>query len=323
MLPAVIAGTVARTAATGAASGGIAGAFTGSSAASNAIAGLAGSIGNLERVGQAATHSVTQLAGAVTGKLGQALTMWIGFVEQAAKPIESLVRVANPAIANAFGRAVSDAYGVVGRMLIPIMNAFTGVARKVGDVMAALEPTFQPAINAIAKLVEVIGNEFVKAAREHAPVFEAMAEVITRVAEAASTAAKVLGFLVRTFNNVFQMIARIAGFTGRSMDNNRSAVGAAAREARFVQPKQLSDEMIRNSLMMGVGQEQQKTPEQALNSIDKIAGKILKFLEENKPPRNLKEAGQQLTGGTGLIGNNLGEVSPLYRLFRYAMARGG
>lgn len=302
-LPAVIAGTVGRAAATGAASGGATGAMTGSATASRAIAQLGQFQGSMNQVSvsaQRATHWVGSLASRMTGHLARALTMFIDWVAAAAAPIERLVRVANPGIADAFGYAMNDAFGVVGRSLIPVMESFIRMARKVGDVMAGLEPVFRPAINAIAQLVDAIGQEFVAHIARSAPFFEALATVITRVAQATTVLVRVLGEALNRFGEFISRIYRTLGFTGESFDPKRSSFGAAARHPRFVQPREVANEGIRNALMSGVGQ--QKTP---IENIDKNISEILRLIE--KRWGQVDRARKSGVGAGQVIGEELGE----------------
>lgn len=318
MLPAIlaVAGEVGgASAAAGAAAGGAE-----AGVAARSVAQLGQVQGAIGQVGQAAHQSsdlIGKLAGTITGKMAKALTLWIGWVEAAAKPIENLVRVANPAIADAFGRAISDAFGVVGRMLIPVMNEFTVVARKVGNVLAGLEPVFRPAIAAIANLVEVVGDEFVKLATENAPVFELMADVIVKVAEAAAVAARVIGELADRLARLPRFIARQLGFDGSSFNRNASSMGAAARQARFVQPKEISNDAIRNSLLASIGQ---KSPEQNQKRTADATEGILKWLERNGLFGG-KAAGTAGESGAASPAAGLADNIPQVRLMRWAMAQ--
>src|SRR5262245_57781531 len=247
-LPAVLAPAMARAAA-GSAAGGSAGSFIGGMVGSSrAVAQLGmvqGAVNQLGMVAQRASNPVGQLASAITGKLTDSATALGGMVDSAARPIASLVRVHNPAVARQFTIAMEDAYGVIGRMLVPAMNAFTGVARKVGDLMAGLEPVFRPAIAALSGLIAVVGDELVKTVKENAPAMEMFATAIGRVAQAATAAARVIGTLARVVNAIGgSRIARFLGFTGGSFDEKATSVGAAARTARFVAPKEIADDAI-------------------------------------------------------------------------------
>lgn len=278
-LPAVIAGTVGRAAATGAASGAT-GAMTGSATASRAIAQLGQFQGSMNQVSvsaQRATHWVGSLASNMTGRLARALTMFIDWVAAAAAPIERLVRVANPGIADAFGLAMNDAFGVVGRSLIPVMESFIRLARKVGNVMAGLEPVFQPAINALSQLIDVIGEQFVQNITSRAPVFEMLATVMMRVAQAATVLVRVWGEMLNVVGKLASGFLRAYGFDGSSFNPKASAVGAAARHAEFVQPKQISDDAIRKSLTMGIGQQQSP---KTLNDVDETLNEIFKWAKQ-------------------------------------------
>src|SRR3954469_21545685 len=77
----------------------------------------------------------------------------------AADPFVHLVQGANPAVAKQWELAIRDAYGVLGRLYIPVVQASTGVARRFGDTLAGLEPVFRPAIRSIAYLASTVGNE--------------------------------------------------------------------------------------------------------------------------------------------------------------------
>jgi hypothetical protein len=241
---------------------------------------------------------VASLAGVLAGQFTKAMTFLIDVVDQAAKPIESLVRVANPAIADAFGRAMQDAYGVIGRLLLPVMGAFIGVARKVGDLIAGMEPVFRPAMDAIANLVTVVGDELVKTVRENMPFFEMLAAAITHVAKAAATGARIIGEVLRFINRFASgRLARTLGFDGSSFDPGKSAVGAAARQARFVGPKDISDDAIKNALSLGVGQ-QFKKPEEYLNNIDQNIADFFDWAQRRFG---------QATGGAARIGHDIGK----------------
>lgn len=308
-LPAVLAGAMGRAAAgaAGAGAGGSAiGSFFGGAAVSSRLVATLGNVqasfSQVSVAARQATHWTTNLADAVTGRMVKALTLWAGWVQKAAEPIENLVRIHNPAIANKFMLAITDAFGVVGRMLVPVMDAFTTVARKVGNVMAGLEPVFRPAIAAIAKLVEVAGEVFGKGAREWAPVWEMMATAVERVAQAATVLVRVLGEAWRMFGRLTGTIARLLGFRGESFDPNASSAGAAARTARMVQPKDIADEAIKNALM--IGREGQTKPKDIGDVWDKL-DETLKWAQ-----RRWGQAEAAATAGVGsLTARNIGPES--------------
>lgn len=314
-LPAII-GTVARIGA--AEAGGAAGGAT----AGRVVAQLGQVQGALSQIGNAANHSsdmIGRLVGSITGKLGKAMTLWIGWVESAARPIEELVRVANPAHADAFVRAFRDALGVVGRQLVPVMDAFTRIARKVGDVMAGLEPIFRPVWKAIAQLVDTIGTELAKTIKENTPFFEFLAAVITKVAEAASFAVKMIGEAIRSFNGIGRFVLRQFGFDGSSFKEGASSVGAAARQARFVQAKEISNDAIKNSLMMGIGA---NTPEQNQKRTADATEGILKWIERNLTGVLGGKGGEKGGGSVaGKVAAGLADLSPAVRIARWAMSQ--
>jgi hypothetical protein len=326
-LPAIIgpamaaAGKAGGTAAAGSAVGGAAGAMGG---ASRAIAMLGQAQGAINQLGSAARQSaslVSGLAGMITGQMVKAMTGLLGIVKSAADPIEHLVRLFNPAKADVFVRAMTDAFAVVGRMLTPVLDAFTGVARKVGDLMAGMEPVLAPAMAAIAELVKVIGDEVVKTIRDNMPFFEMLAAVITKVAQAAATAVQILGEAIRAFNRMFGgRIARMLGFDGSSFDPKASSVGAAARQARFQAPKELSNDAIKNALQIGKeGVKAKKPEERSADALEKIQG----WLERNTGGllgliggggKDEKGKGSPTGGLTDRLGGNLGALRLLRQL---------
>ncbi len=205
------------------------------------------------------------LASQATGLFTQTLTVFVSGLERAARPIEQLVRIANPAQADAFNRAIRDAYAVIGRSLIPVMQSFTKVARQVGDTMAGLEPVFKPAIASMARLVEVMGNELNKSIRDNIYLFESLSVSLIRVGEAITYVIEQANKMQPPHSGEIASAALLGplGIGGRDkigkFDPNASGVGAAARQASFIQPKQLSDDMIKNALNMGVGQKETKS----------------------------------------------------------------
>ena len=242
-------------------------------------------VNQLGRAARAAANPVS----ALTGKLTDALTKLPQLVEAAAAPIEKLVRVHNPAIADAFGRAMSDAYGVVGRQLLPVMGAFVGVARKVGDLLASFEPTVRPAITAVGQLINVIGQEVTATVKKNAPVLELMAAVVTRVAQAASVAARMLGEVVRAFGAIGRTVAGLLGFKGDTVKEGASSVGAAARHARFQAPKDISDDAIKNALQIG--------KESQAKTLTHVHDKIEEFYEWAKRRFGQAQAAARGAGG--------------------------
>jgi hypothetical protein len=283
-LPAIIAGALS-------AAGSVGGAAAGGAAAGSAAGGMASAVGSLANVGAAVgavgmvaqqaapkIHMVGAAFHKATSTMAEALTIWVGVVKAAAGPVAELAAVHNPARVEAFTRALNDAYGVVGRLLTPVMDAFTRSARKVGDLMARMEPVIEPAMNAIAGLVENIFDQFVQTYEKNAPIFDMLATVIKNVAEAVSSAVTLIGKAIRLVLAPMQMLAAALGF-GKTENPDASAVGAARRDARFVGPKQISDDAIKSSLMQGIGREKPPT-EKHLENINKNIENIWKAVEK-------------------------------------------
>lgn len=200
----------------------------------------------------------------ISTKFVKALKFGIDMLAEAAAPVEALVRIHNPARAQLFLVAINNAYGVIGRMLTPIMDAFTRSARKLGDLLAGMEPVVAPLIRAIANLIDTVGTHYLEMLKEHGGALQFMADVLTTVTQNATAAAH--GILILA--DALYKLARVTGSPlllasgfGSPMsrfDPNRTAWGAAGQQARFVGAKAVSDEAIKAAMMQGVVQ---KTPE--------------------------------------------------------------
>ncbi len=214
-------------------------------------------------------HSLPELTQTFVGTL----TTFVRGIDDAAKPIQSLVRLANPAQAEAFDRAIKDAYAVIGRSLIPIMEAFTRSARKIGDAMAGLEPIMEPAMKKLAEFVDELSTGIAKAIADSPETFKLLSSAIQMAVEQTKVWIPLLEQQAQIMNMMMAPENLILGSgKGPGFDKNASSAGAAARQAQFVQPKQIADDMIKNALNMGVGAK--KTDNQALNSIDDTLKKI-------------------------------------------------
>jgi hypothetical protein len=290
-LPAVLAGAMGRAAATGGArSAATASLGSQAGAAGAEIKGLSQQFQGLTQRARQGAHAVTQFAMSISGQATKAMTLWIDTVQSMAAPVEQLVRVANPAAAERFAMAVRDAYGVVGRLLTPVLDAFTRVARKVGDVMAGLEPVFRPVVSAVSQFIDVVGDEFTQYIARQAPVFEMLAAVLGEVVQVATIAARAVGMLVERIGGIARGIAQFFGFDGSKFDPKATGVGAAARNARFVQPKEIANDAIRNALMAGRPADTEKG---YLKSIDDRLKNFIEWVERNIPvllsPRKMVE----------------------------------
>lgn len=183
------------------------------------------------------------------------------FVIKAAEPIRNLVAGSNPAVAERFALAVDDAYGVIGRFLIPVLDSATTAVRKVGDAYAGSERAFQPFVRALSLFFQRTGELVTDLIRKHGPAIEFLGTALEQMVGAASYAAESIIYLTGALN----WFAKQAGFRPE-FDKNASSFGAGSRNVRFVQAKTASDEAIKSALQSGAAQ-----PKKAEEHLDKIA----------------------------------------------------
>jgi hypothetical protein len=217
-----------------------------------------------------ATHAVSNMAGMVSGKMVKGLTAAIGAIKQFAGPIEDLVRLANPARTTRFTMALEDAYAVIGRMLIPVLDSLTGAARKVGDFYAGVEPVIGPVMEKVGEFIERFATRVAEMAQKNAPALEMMADLLLKVGDAAIQAADLLMTAIDRMPHLrlARGLAEAAGYGGKA-DFTRSSFNAAIRPAQFVGAKNTADEAIKNALTLAAtGKQAAKPPEKTLESIE-------------------------------------------------------
>ena len=203
-------------------------------------------------------------------------------VDHLAGPVRDFVALANPAKAQMFDLAIKDAHAVVGRELIPVLDAFTRTARIAGDTMAGFEPVVEPAVRAVAELVDDIGTGLREAAVECEPEIRLLTEAIVVMAKEAGFWARNLGGLASLNFGVLNALDKATGGPpeGRKFDPTRTSRGAAAQEARFVGAKTIADEAIRSALTLGATTEQKQLTE--LEKIAKSTADMAEFMKQLK-----------------------------------------
>jgi hypothetical protein len=224
-------------------------------------------LGQMDRRFMQAERSGSQFSSKLVGYLNAANEA----VASMAAPVRNLVALANPAKARMFDIAAMDASAVVGRELIPVLDAFTRTARKVGDTVAGFEPVVEPAMKAVADLVDDIGTGMREAAIECEPEIRLLTEAIVTMAKEAGWAARHLGTFASLNFGLVNAIDKATGGAppGRRFDPRATSRGAAAQEARFVGAKELADEAIKNAMTLAGTGQQRKTQEQTLQDINK------------------------------------------------------
>ena len=95
--------------------------------------------------GNLAAGAVSGTFSAIVGKMKDGLTTLFApistfrtLIDQIGNSVGSLVNKANPAVFQKFTFAVDDLSAVIGRVLVPVLEVWTGLTRKVADAIASL-----------------------------------------------------------------------------------------------------------------------------------------------------------------------------------------
>jgi phage-related protein len=299
-LPAIIAAFAGRTAAVSATAAGgeaAAGAAASSAAASSAgnmakglqaanqaMGQVTNSLGNVTSKFTIFQNLVTGLAGEVGGALVKNLTTALDMLKSFSDPIAQLVALHNPGRMLLFQRALMDAYATIGRMLVPVLDAVTRSFRKVGDLLAGMEPVLSPLIDAISEFIDKAVGAWIGYMKTNMGAIEMMIDALVVVVKVVGMAVEAFLKLAKVMTTFVRSIASLLGYSAEEsrFDKSRTSRGAASVNARFVGAKEISDEAIKNALMQGAEGGKKKKPEEFLSSIDKTAKSILEWLTKKK-----------------------------------------
>lgn len=232
---------------------------------------------------QAAEGTVSNLGAALGNKLAHGITTALDAIAAAAGPVQNLVRLANPARANQFTIALEDAFAVIGRMLIPVLDGFTVAARKVGDFYAGLEPVIGPVMGKIGELIEKTFTKWMQVAERNAPVIEMLADALVKLGDVAIRAVDlVLTAVDKVFSRLPRWVARQLGYDASTTraDFSRTSRGAAVRQVSFVGTKAIADQAIKNALMTGANGRPTKSADKSLESIDQKMSELIKQVKQ-------------------------------------------
>lgn len=245
----------------------------------------------------------TGLASTISGHFVKSLTLAVDVLAAAAAPVEALVRLHNPARADLFVKRLADAQAVIGRMLVPVLDAFTRAAMKVGNTMAGLEPVFAPLMSSVSNFIDMLATKWTDYMRKHGGLMENFIDVAAKVVDATTAVVGGLFDLLDVLLKVQRvlpggsMLGVIGWNRGASrFDPARTAFGASANQARFVSAKTAADEAIKSAMMQGLTPK--KSPElEKLSSIDETLNRLYDWFTKTKP--------QMETAG-GAAGNEVG-----------------
>lgn len=118
--------------------------------------------------GNLAAGAVSGTFSAVIGKMKEGITTLFTpistfrtLIDQIGNSVGSLVNKANPAVFQKFTFAVDDLSAVIGRVLVPVLEVWTGVTRKVADAIASLGEGGDQVIKSFfgfEALAKILGN---------------------------------------------------------------------------------------------------------------------------------------------------------------------
>ncbi len=225
-------------------------------------------------------HAFASYIGHLPGKFVASMTLAVDALAHVAQPFVNLVARNNPAVARQWELALNDAYGVLGRMLIPVVISFTRQVLNLGNIIAGLEPVFQPAIKSMATMVDVTGNALAAVIKDNTYLFTNLAAALKVTAD--SVSASILVF--KTFYQLagFQYLKMISG--GSAFNKDATSMGAGIRSARQLSGgEDIQNEVIKNALMMGAagGETKEDKQNNILAELSRVIGALVKWLEDH------------------------------------------
>lgn len=258
--------------------------------------------------------------GEIPHKFVASATLAIDTLSHAAQPFVNLVSRNNPAVTKQWELALNDAYGVLGRSVIPIVQAFTRTARTLGDTMAGLEPVFEPAIQQFGQLIDDLAQFANEVVRDNLVAFHGLAGML-----------EIVTFNVRTLTAGLRIFYEASGaamfnrFFGQGLFNqNATSMGAGIRSAKQVTAaEELQNDLIKNALMTGAGK--QDVQERQVGFLEQIAIKandIYNWIVAHTPDLpNADEVKAGIRGGIvggadAAAGSLVPGLRALYGLFR-------
>lgn len=223
------------------------------------------------------------LSGAMVGQATAIASVLKSIVD----PIASLTALSNPAAVQQLTLAFNDAMAVIGRGMLPIVQAFTKAIRLVGDNYARLEPVITSVSNAFARGMERVFDKLGKIWETNGPAAELMGSALELVIDGVTELALQFLNLTKWITKAWNAIAKLFGFDGSTTKKGASSFGAAVRDVKF----ESSAEKISQDAQLKAFQQALnagKKPEESVPSLlDKIAGalenklkEVVKFLEQ-------------------------------------------
>lgn len=254
---------------------------------------LANSINQYEQTANNAIAQTFFLKGAISGlssKLVGSLTTAASFVKTLADPVAQLVGLARPAAVQQFTLAFNDAMAVIGRGMLPILQAFTRAMRGVGNTYARLEPVINSVSQHVAAAIDKVFGELSKVWAESGPAIELLAEAFKVVVSGAVKVYLAFMRVGQIFLRVWNQIARVLGFRGDSLKQNASSFGASTRDVKYVSSAEdVSRDVTTRALaqILNAGKKPD-TELDALKGIDGLIQQVLEFLRQFPTKEDIK-----------------------------------
>lgn len=204
------------------------------------------------------------------------LTLGANIIKSMADPLVNLTKLANPGAVLMFERAFADAMAVMGRVALPVVQAFTRALGTVGNYYAQLEPILLSVSNTIADSIDKVFGDLKKMWDEMGPAAELLASALSFVIKGATNLVRALIHVATLFSRIYNTVARFLGFKGTNFNKGASSFGAAVRQVDITR----SGEEFSNA-------NQKKALEQALTTgpkkaeVPDLLDSIWKTLQEN------------------------------------------
>lgn len=266
----------------------------------------------LGNVGSAINASPQILSGLVSapgktalgaaGAAGGAAQGAISSLNSVFGPIASIVEKMNPAAVEMFSRAMDDLTAVMGDLLLPILEAGTGLVRRFADILNSIVPAFDPIIEVIVELVGIMADLLL-------PIFEAVTPLIQLFGAILKSMMPVVQFLADIFKKVLGVIGMftkalvelwntlanswigrrlgLKGITEVKPSLDKSSVGKAIYSTGFTSAEELGKASRAAALKGGIGKsyDQQTAENTRLTALNTAsipgAGGIVERLAEH------------------------------------------
>jgi len=237
------------------------------------------------------------LSGAMVGQV----TAVASFLKSIVDPIASLTKLSNPAAVEQLTLAFNDALAVIGRGMLPIVQAFTRAIRVVGDNYARLEPLITSVSNAVARGMDRVFSKLAKIWEQNGPAAELMASALEMVIDGVTELALQFLNLTKWLTKAWNAIAKLFGFTGSSTKPGASSFGAAVRDVRFESSAEKISQDATLKAFQQVLNAGKPTQEDVPNLLDKIGSiletkldEIKEFLSKFPTAKDIEQAIQNL-----------------------------